>query len=296
LRGSRLLNIFGRIGAVLLIASVFLSSPVFAATSRPAPPTPNGLFISPASDFTSLNAGSSKNGSFIIGNYTSAPITVILNIKQFTVVNYTYSYQFSNPVNNWITLGLNEATLLPDQNLKVPYQISVPKGAAPGGNYYTLFASTIIQTGSLKSTIQAASLLYLTVNGKLIRSSRLEHSSMPQLMFGQQLSFRFDVLNTGNVYYFVFVSGKLSGFTAGPPSTASAHILIPGKIRGFSGSIVHPLLPGIYKASYGYVTDNGNHVNKSQLIAYIPPWSIALALVIILGVLKWLDKKKRTKS
>jgi hypothetical protein len=267
-----------------------------AATSRSVSPSPNGLFISPVSDFTSVNAGSTKNGSFVVANYTQSPITVTFTIEQFTVANYTYNYQFSNPTNNWITLGLNDAILAPDQSLKVPYSINVPKGSAPGGNYYTLFASTNIQTGSLKSTIQAASLLYITVNGKLTKTSLLEHNSMSHFMFGQQLGFKFDVLNTGNVYYFVFASGKLSGLSAGPPSSATAHILIPGKIRGFSGSIMHPLIPGIYKASYGYVTDNGDHVSKSQFIVYIPPWSIALLVVIILGILVWQDKKRRTKS
>ena len=253
--------------------------------------SPKGLLITPATQFATVNAGKTQAGDFGVANHTANPLTISFSIKQFTVDNYSYNYNFNPPNNNWITISLPQVTLLPGQTQTIPYSVNIPIGTQPGGNYFVLIASATLTSGNLTSKVQAASLLYLTVNGKLTYSSRLVNDSIQRVMFGTQLAYHFSVIDTGNDYLFIYTSGALHGLNAKSALTPVTHLVIPGKIRQFAGTIPHPLLPGVYRATYGYTTDTGAAVQRSQLILYIPPWSIAVVLLVLLAGNVWYVKR-----
>lgn len=255
--------------------------------------TPKGLVISPASQFETVSAGKTHISSFSVANYTSNPLTISLSVKQFTVDNYSYNYNFNPPNNNWVRLGVSQVTLLSRQTQTIPYNITIPTGTQPGGNYFVLIASATLTSGTLASKVQAASLLYLTVNGKLTDTSRLVNNSIQRVMFGTQLAYHFSVIDTGNDYFFVYTSGALHGLNVKPSMTPITHLVIPGKIRQFTGTIPHPLLPGFYRATFGYTTDSGAVVQRSHLILYLPPWSIAGVLLVVLAFNVWYLKRRK---
>ena len=266
--------------------------PVSASTIHTK--SPKGLLITPATQFATVNAGKTQAGDFGVANHTANPLTISFSIKQFTVDNYSYNYNFNPPNNNWIKISLPQVTLLPGQTQTVPYNINIPIGTQPGGNYFILLASATLTSGNLTSKVQAASLLYLTVNGKLTYTSRLVHDYIQRVMFGTQLAYHFSVIDTGNDYFFIYTSGALHGLSTKPAMTTPVtHLVIPGKIRQFTGTIPHPLLPGVYRATYGYTTDTGAVVQRSQLILYIPPWSIAVVLLVLLAGNVWYVKRKK---
>lgn len=281
-----------RLSLGLTTGLIFLFSGAAAASSLTGSPL-KGLAISPATNYTSINAGSQKVGTFMVANDTSNILNVALSVKQFSVNNYSYTYNFSPPQKDWITLSADQVTLNPGQSEDISYTIKVPLGAPPGGNYYTFFASTTLSSGAIKNTVQAASLFYLTVNGNLIRSAWVSGNSMQTFVFGKQVNYHFNVTDTGNVYYFIYVSGKIHGLSAGPSQTPLAHIVMPGKIRTFKGSLKAPVLPGIYHTTYGFTTDSGASQEESHWIIYLPPWSIAALLFILLGLNLWYTKRTR---
>ena len=255
---------------------------------------PKGLLISPATDFTTTSAGKPESGSVTIGNHTTTPLAINLSVKQFSVDSYTYNYNFSQSANQWVRLSRTSAMLAPGETQSIPYTINVPGDASAGGYYYTFFASANIASGAIHSTVQAGSLLYLTVNGDLTRSAKLDGDSIQRVVFGKQVDYHYNLTDTGNVYFFVYVAGKLQGPTTGPSQTSVAHIIMPGKVRIFSGAIQSPVLPGIYRATYGYKTDAGDSIQKSHLILYIPPWFVALILIILLALNLWIAKRRKT--
>jgi hypothetical protein len=241
-----------------------------------------GLLITPLRQFLSVDAGKTVNSSFSVANLTDTPLTVDLKVEQFSVTDYVYNYTFSKPKDPWLQLSTQHVDLQHNQTKSIDYSIAVPVGSAPGGHYYTLLASATLSSGGIKNTIQAADLVYLTVNGELTTVSHLESSSIRKLNFGNDIPYTLKPINTGNVYSFVYVSGELHGLFVRPVETSNAHLLMPGHVRTLSDSIPSPVLPGVYRASYGYKTESNWIIEESHWIVYIPPWFIALLLAMAL--------------
>jgi hypothetical protein len=266
--------------AIVMVGLLLVPSNVTAASSRPN--IEKGLLITPLRQFLSADAGKTVRSSFSVANLTDQPLTVDLKVEQFSVTDYVYNYTFSKPKDPWLQLSTQQVDLQHNQTKSIDYSIAVPVGSAPGGHYYTLLASATLSSGGIKNTIQAADLVYLTVNGKLTTVSHLESSSIRKVNFGNDIPYTLKPINTGNVYSFVYVSGELHGLFVRPVETSNAHLLMPGHVRTLGDSIPSPVLPGVYRASYGYRTDTNWIIEESHWIVYIPPWFIALLLGLVL--------------
>jgi hypothetical protein len=278
-----------------LLATVLLLLPG-SVSAAPAPNIEKGLLITPLRQFLSADTGGMVQSSFSVTNQTDGPLDIDLKVEQFSVTDYYYNYTFSQPSSTWVHLSIPSVTLQSRQTQKIAYTVQVPAGTAPGGHYYTLLASATLTSGSVKNTIQAADLLYLTVGGKLTTVSHLESSFIRKVNFGHDIPFALNPINTGNVYSFVYVSGELHGLFVEPPRTSAAHMLLPGHVRTLNDSIPSPVLPGVYRATYGYKTEGNWIVQQSRWIVYIPPWFIAVLLALILVLPRFLPRLRQKKA
>ncbi len=236
-----------------------------------------------------------KQSQFTIANLTNAPLEVTLSLQQFSVTDYAYSYVFSAPANDWLHLGQTNVTLQPNQSHDISYSLDVPTGSTPGGQYYTLFASAYTGTQGVHSIIQATDLVYVTVNGHLSQTTKLQNSSMPWIVFGRHVPYTLEPIDTGNVHTFVFTTGQLHGFLTKLSPSPATHLLMPGKVRALAGSIPSPILPGVYRAVFGYKTDGGQQVSVSRYVLFIPPWFIALVLAGLLALGRYWPRRRKTE-
>lgn len=256
-------------------------SPVARAAAPIAgTPTKKGLYISPLRSYLTLNAGESATRSFTVANLTEQPMTITSHIEQFSVADYSYDYRFDEPDNNWLQLVENTITLKPYESHELAYHITLPTNATPGGHYYTLYASSTTQTGTTKSTVQAATLLYLTVNGTLIRTSQVVNRSLPAIVITPQINYTLDIKNTGNVHYFAYIASRVDGLFYHNAPNGASQLLMPGATRQVESSINSPLLPGIYKLTYTITPDQGEPSEGSQYFLFLPPWFIALLIIV----------------
>ena len=256
-----------------------------------------GLGISPVRKSSTVDAGVVKTSFFTIANRTKKPMNVQLSIKQFSGVDYSNDLQFSPPQNNWVKLKSTSITLQPNQNEKIYYDIDVPAKSTPGGQYYTFIASSEVAGEGLPSTIQATSLLYLTVDGKLIRTGVLKNSSVPWFVTGSSIPYKFDIEDLGNVHFSVYTYGRLDSIFGPLPEVGASHLLMPRVIRTVSGYVPSPFLPGIYQITYGYKVDFADFiVTKSSLIVYAPPWSFVALLLIILAAVRFEQQLKKHRN
>lgn len=272
---------------VIACFMVLLPMPVSAADVQE-----RGLSIAPLRKEVGVRAGATAATNFIVANLTRDTMTVNLAVKQFSATNFVYDYEFRPPDNDWVKVESPQIQLEPGESRKVSYTITIPEKTAPGGYYYTIFASTDISSG-LPTTVQAATLLYLTVEGELIRTSVLQNDSLPFLITSNKIPYKFDVKNTGNVHFSAYFYGQLESLLGKYPESGTSHVILPGSVRTVGGSIQAPLLPGIYKVKYGYKVDFADfEIAKTAYIAFIPPWSI-IVLVLSGIAARWFWRKRR---
>lgn len=255
-----------------------------------------GLYISPLRSYLDLNANESATRAFTVANLTESPMTVTAHIEQFSVADYSYDYRFDEVDNNWVQLVENIVTLKPYESHELAYRINVPKNAAPGGHYYSLYASSTTQNGANKSTVQAASLLYLTVNGDLKRTSQVIDRSLPRVVFTPHTKYSLNVRNTGNIHYFAYIKPRIDGLFYENAPNGSSQLLMPGTTRRVEGSIKSPILPGVYKLSYTITPDQGNETIGSQYFVFLPPWFIALLIILSAVVGHFVVRRLRRKK
>lgn len=261
--------------ALTAIAAIFLLPTVAGAQEVKN----KGLFITPLRNYLSVQPGKTASGTFTVANITDQPATIDLSVEQFSVQDYSYDYQFTPPRDDWVKLNKTQTTLQPNKSESIAYTIAAPATATPGGHYFTLIATT--QIPGNPNTIRAATVLYITAEGKLLRTSSIVRTSIPAMSFGTDITFTMDVKNTGNTHYFVYVSGRLEGLSAKSDQPHITNLLLPGKTRTASSTIPAPLLPGIYQAVYGFKVDDGQIVERKQIIWYLPPWSLLVPAGII---------------
>lgn len=274
-----------------------LVSPVTSAIAPKAnEPTNKGLYISPLRSYLSLNAGDSVTRAFTVANLTESPMTITSHIEQFSVADYSYDYRFNEVDNNWVQLVENVVTLKPYESHEMAYRVNVPKNAAPGGHYYTLYASSTVDSGGNKSTVQAASLLYLTVNGELKRTSQVVDRSLPRIVVTPDIKYSLDIKNTGNIHYFAYIEARVDGLFYHNAPNGSSQLLMPGTTRQVQGSIKSPLLPGVYKLSYAITPDQGPKTEGSQYFLFLPPWSIALLIILFAITGHFLFRRLKRKT
>ena len=115
---------------------------------------------------------------------------------------------------------------------------------------------------------------------------------------GNEVPYKFTIKNTGNVYFSAYLYGQLEGLFGKQPEAGTGHLLMPNAPREIEGTVPTPLLPGIYKLTYGYKVDFASIITtQSTYILFIPPWSLAALLVLgVVGRWIWQKRKKRETS
>jgi hypothetical protein len=290
----------GRALVWITIALVGLGvlTPSHARAAEPAPPKA-GLFITPVREYITTDAKQTTPHTLTVANFTDKPMTVTLSVEQFTVADYSYDYQFTKTDQEWIHFVENKLTLNPNQNQAIAYTLTPPAKVAPGGHYLTILATATLDNGTAKTRIQAATLLYITIEGNLDRSSLIKADHIPGVLFGGDIHYTLTVQNTGNTHFFVYVYGELQGLSAKPKTTEVAHLLLPLTSRTIGGTIPAPLLPGLYHATYGYTADGGQQIERTHWVLYLPVWSLAmlagLAWVMVVVVRK-IKRARRSKK
>ncbi len=269
-----------------LVSALSLAAPAHADI-------PKGLSVTPVRAEQSVTAGKTSVGSFTIGNHTDEPIVVKLSVKQFSVTDYAYDYVFQDPEDERVKPREREVRLEPHASKKVVYDTTFPSSATPGGYYYAIFASTdVAQQGSaVAQTVQATTLLYVKLDGKFIYTSIWKNDSLPFIVMGSDIPYKFDLKNTGNVHFTGLFYGQLEGLFGKGEEIGVNHLLMPGAVRSISGSIPSPTLPGVYRMTYGYKVDFAAIVNvKTAYIVYLPPWSIVLTLFVGYALWRFRDR------
>src|SRR6266496_1812188 len=132
-----------RVGTIVgIILALFVSTPSAQALS-----VDRGLQITPPRQYLTVDPGKTIKSSITVANITENPHDISLSVEHFSVADYTYTYMFDLPKEDWVKLEQTQMTLKKSESRTVSYTVSAPANATPGGHYFTLFASTSLGEG-----------------------------------------------------------------------------------------------------------------------------------------------------
>lgn len=271
---------FGLLAVLILVTSTGLA-PVVSAENKVSP----GLSITPVRQEFTIDAGTREVAHINVTNGFDRDIVVDLAVKKFSVSDVNYDLNFSDTTDDWISPNKTSIALAVGESREASFVINVPKRTAPGGYYYALAASTRLGGGG-EATAQVMSLLYMTVSGDVIRTGVMQRDSVPRFVYGSVFPYTFDVRDTGNVYFSANFYGKIKTLWGSVVSQSSAgHVLFPGITRNIKGEVPAPLLPGIYKFSYGYNVDFADMtIEQTKYVIYLPLWSLIALVAVLIGL------------
>ena len=281
-----------------VIGLVLYISPALAYAQDAAPTktsTTDGLTITPLRTNPTVKAGEKKVQKITVQNRTAKPMSVVLTYEEFSLTNESYEYSFSSPKHELITFEVTEFRLDAGAKRAIAYQIEVPANYPPGGYYFTLFATNIANNGSIQTQSRVGSLVFLTVDGTLDRTTRISSVSAPSFSVRTSIPLNIQLENTGNVHSEVTVETSLHGPATSSQSSAT-HFVMPGTTRSISYQLPAPRLPGIYSIDISANNGYDQPTSTTVQVFYLPLWFIMTAIGAAILVPSFLHKRRSKKS
>jgi len=271
-----------------------------SASDQPATKS-KGLTLSPLRNEFDIAPGTVHGGSLKVTNSTKKTMKVNLTAEEFSVINSQYDYAFSqvSDVTKWVSFENSEINLSAGETMKVKYTIGVPLAAEPGGYYLSLFATTNTQSqtdNSVNSQQRVASLLYITVSGKVTRVGKLVSLSSPTMVSGKT---NWSVLlqNTGTTHYRSRYNVQIVNLFSNEIEASSQGdaLVLPGSLRLINSNLPLPKLPGIYKAIYTIGLGDTPARVEIRYIVYITPLLVLALVLSILALYFWISHRHNKK-
>lgn len=171
---------------ILLAFSAFFV-PVFA----------EGIVLSPPKFELDADPGQTLSGVIKITNQNATPLILQSEVKDFVASGETGQPSFvdagtgneSISLASWITVNNNESlTILPNEKKEIPFTITVPKTAEPGGKYGTIFFFPPSEGGQVAVVQKIGSLILVRVSGEIKEEGKLAtFGAYPKEMTGEEV-------------------------------------------------------------------------------------------------------------
>ncbi len=158
----------------LVVASLFtafgLANPVFAA------PLSQGITVSPPTYELSANPNDVLSNTIRVTNDSDTPVTLAVSAQDFKVGGTEGSVTVtdnSGPTSfaGWFSFSTPQVQLAGKASALVPFKITVPKGAEPGGHFATVLFNPVVSANTSStgaSVIQrVGSLILMKVSGAI---------------------------------------------------------------------------------------------------------------------------------
>lgn len=258
------------------------------------------IVLSPASNRLTIDAGKTRKGTLKVINDGTVAYDFVVYASPYSVSNGAYVPNYEEKKQNtdlytWITFEKKEYTLNPGQNVNVPYTITVPSDAAPGGHYGVIFAETQADesNGQIARKKRVGSIVYSTVNGDYITAGKQLSTQIDWLQLGGPVAASVTVENTGNVDYIMSdlfeVKSVLGGVTY---SKKSEHIVLPKTTRDIAMSWDNGPIMGLYNVKVETkVLDK--ITTKRTWVLLMPMWILVLSVLAITGIIYWAVRARR---
>ena len=189
--------------SAIVIVSVALALPVYAQDVA-------GIKVSPALFEKQIEPGETIESSFQATNKSSGVETFDVFVRDVVGVQTGGQPIFAEEgvektgleFSSWVTLSKSQVTVAPGETVTIPYTISVPVEATPGGHSGLIFLGTpghkTAEIG-LGIGFEVGTIVNLTVSGDVVDDVRIYEFSSDRYAYAKpEVKFRAKVVNKGN--------------------------------------------------------------------------------------------------
>lgn len=274
---------------LLLLGYLFFASTDYASAN-------SGLKIQPIKISKTIAPGESSSGVIRLANAGSSKIQVEISVEDFTPLSGGEGVEFVGraegvtTVRDWIDIKGDQTFELGDsESRSIPYTVTAPSDAEPGGHYGVLFfkATELDNTGQLRIGTRVGSLVFVTVPGNRLEEGRILSFTAPSFVQSGPIKFDFSFGNTGTVHFDprgeIMITNIFGKEVARVP--ISGKIILPSGKRDFSVVWPHegPLV-GRYLARAEVLDSKGNLLSAAAADFYALPiwWGIAFLVTLLL--------------
>lgn len=284
---------FPRISVILagLAIALLASFGIFFSTAQAI--EGESIVLSPATIRTTIDAGDTLNRTLKVINDGTITYDFVVYASPYSVSDgdYTPNYTETKPNTNlytWVSFEKTRYTLNPGENVEVPYTISVPADAAPGGHYSVIFAETQIAddvTDQIARKKRVGAIVYATVDGDYILSGRQTSGSIDWLQLGGPITGLVTIENDGNTDFEMQEKMTVKNVLGGTVyEKTGERIMLPKTTRDVSFAWTESPLMGLYNVSIETTVLDQKTVTQSWVLL-LPAWLLVVMALSIVGII-----------
>lgn len=288
---------------VLAVAVSTLFGFSAAHTVSAQSPGDESITLSPVNSKYKIDAGDTVEDTLTIVNDGKVPYDFIVYSRPYSVTNEQYEPNFTDTPKNadaygWVRFPKTKFRIEAGKSIEVPYTVSVPKQAAPGGHYGVIFAETQPpeNQGGGNSVVRkkrVGSILYATVNGQYTTSGEVTSTSIPFWQLQPPLHADSTVKNTGNSDFTNDITYTVKDvFGNVKYKEVKQYTVLPQTTRAFSLEWKDASWFGLYNVELEQTVLNKKTADSGYVLIlprYIP--ILLIVFVLIGGGYAWFRRK-----
>lgn len=275
----------------------------------------DALTLSPAKVEVSGDPGATIRGEFIVLNEQQDTMVFYTSAENFTAEGESGTPSFkkeSTGLSSWVTIDPS-FTLTKGEQKVIPFDITVPKDAEPGGHFAAIFLSTtpsVPAEGQVSVGAKIGVLVLLRVSGEIRQEGGVvdfASSDGKRLYSSLPISFSYRYKNAGNDRVIpagdLTIRNILGWEKATVPANGNQGNVLPGSIRKFEVSWGKPEARAVSRNFFDAVYYEFSHfafggykalltIQKSDVSApdmsfviFVIPWHLLSVVIVIMCVL-----------
>lgn len=282
-----------------LLAATGLPAVAFAASE--AKGDTSSLTLTPSSKRFTIDAGKQLSDKLTVLNSGSTELVFSVYARPYSVTGeqYTPSYDGSLPGSDaykWISFTKTSWQLAPGKTVDIPFSLSVPAGASPGGHYGVIFVETKAPSGSGQAIVRnkrLGSIMRVTVNGNYRTGGNYLGSASSFYQPRPPIEATVRVRNTGNTDFNADIKMTATDlFGRVKYSGANSFVVYPETTRAMPVSWQGSPAFGIFKLKLETKFLDQRQVNES-LVLVAPRWMLAVLVVLLAGAVVYALRRRR---
>ncbi len=256
--------------------------------------------ISPVTFNLTANGGDVLQQTVKIRNDAAFTQTLEMNVENFTATDEQGTVGLTEEetpfsLAKWVRFNKTEYTLKSGQETQVPFTITVPRNAEPGGHYASVYGQLTPDSGEIGGSSGSAigqkvgALVLLRVAGDIKEDANIETFIVKDFSAGESIPFSIRAKNNGSVHIrpqgFITIT-DIFGNKIKDIQIEEKNVF-PGAVRELVSSWEDPGFMGYYTANVLMYYGQSNQQMTASTTFWVIPWmQIAIwggaAIVIIL--------------